>query len=539
MASVLLAAVLCAATTTGLLAQTPSDQPEKKASPEKRLADEQRRIAEKYRHLEEVLLRMAELTASTDPRRAALLRRAVAESKDRMVGTQFDQMAKLLADGRLSKALEDQKDLDRDLRSLLELLLSENRAKQAASEKARVREYIRRVGQMIRAQKGIQGRTAGGGDAKPLADEQKALAEKAGILAKDVRAHEQKARGDAGKGEPGESEEKQKDKEKQGDTPRGDKRSSDKPKEDGKSDDKPAGRQGQGGQQGQGEGQGGESSESKPASDQQPPGEVQKRLEAARKRMEEARKKLDKAERRGAVDEQEEAIRQLEQAKAELEEILRQLREEEIERMLAFLEARFEKMLDMQRAVYQNTQRLDKTPQGRRGHEHEIEAARLSQKESLIVLEADRALLLLREDATSAAFPEAVSQMRDDMQQVTVRLARAEVGKVTQTIEEGIIAALEEMVEALQKAIKDQEARRGKPQPPGEPQDPPLVDQLAELRMIRALQMRVNRRTVQYSKLIEGEQAQDADLIEALRRLADYEARIHRITRDVESGKSQ
>ena len=31
----------------------------------------------------------------------------------------------------------------------------------------------------------------------------------------------------------------------------------------------------------------------------------------------------------------------------------------------------------------------------------------------------------------------------------------------------------------------------------------PLVDQLAELKMIRALQMRVNKRTVRYARLLE------------------------------------
>ena len=41
---------------------------------------------------------------------------------------------------------------------------------------------------------------------------------------------------------------------------------------------------------------------------------------------------------------------------------------------------------------------------------------------------------------------------------------------------------------------------------------------LAELKMIRALQMRVNRRTERYSKLIVGEQAEKADLIDALQR---------------------
>ncbi len=143
--------------------------------------------------------------------------------------------------------------------------------------------------------------------------------------------------------------------------------------------------------------------------------------------MREAEKKLEEAQRKGAVEKQEEAIRELEQAKADLEEILRQLREEEIERMLAMLEARFPKMLQMQRDVLeghvaagQGARRPSAT------HNHEIEAGRLSSKEAEIVLEADKALMLLREDGTAVAFPEALGQARQDMQQVVERLARGQ-----------------------------------------------------------------------------------------------------------------
>jgi hypothetical protein len=257
--------------------------------------------------------------------------------------------------------------------------------------------------------------------------------------------------------------------------------------------------------------------------------------------MQEAQKKLEEAQREGAVEKQEEALRELELAKAELEEILRQLREEEIMRMLAMLEARFGKMLQLQREVYEGTKRLDKVPQDQRSHNHEIEASRLSGKETLIIIECDKVLLLLREDGTAVAFPEAVQQVREDMQQVELRLAQVKVGKITQGIEEDIIAALEEMIEALKKARKEAENKKKKPrQPsPSRPQDPSLIDTLAELKMIRALQMRVNRRTGRYSKLIEGEQAQNAELIDALRRLAEREQRIHRVTRDLEMGRNR
>ena len=48
----------------------------------------------------------------------------------------------------------------------MELLLSEDRAKQLESERARIREYLKQVNELIRQQKDVQGRTSGGGDTK-------------------------------------------------------------------------------------------------------------------------------------------------------------------------------------------------------------------------------------------------------------------------------------------------------------------------------------------------------------------------------------
>ena len=256
--------------------------------------------------------------------------------------------------------------------------------------------------------------------------------------------------------------------------------------------------------------------------------------------MQEAEAKLKEARREGAAEKEEEAIRELQKAKAELEEILRQLREEQIARMLALLEARFRKMLQMEGEVYEGTMRLDKVPLPQRSHSHEIEASRLSGRQLQIVVELDKAALLLREDGTAVAFPEALSQVRDDMQQVTDRLARAKVDRMTQGVEEDIITALKEMIQSLRKAQRDTDEK--KKRPPGQQggdQDRPLIDALAELRMIRALQMRVNARTARYGKMIQGEQAADGELVEALQRLAEREQRIRCATRDIGTGKNQ
>jgi hypothetical protein len=258
--------------------------------------------------------------------------------------------------------------------------------------------------------------------------------------------------------------------------------------------------------------------------------------------MREAQQKLEEAKRNDAIADQQKAKEELEKAKAELERILRQLREEEVERMLALLEGRFRKMLEQQLRIYEDTMRLDKSSDELR---RQKESGELAIDERKLVIEADKALNLLLEEGSSIAFPETVSQMRDDMQQVSDRLDAAKVGAITQGIEEDIIASLEEMIEALQKAQQELEEQQQQQQPPpGQPMDMPLVDALSELKMVRALQMRVNTRTQRYAKLLDdmedpAGQATDTDLQEALTKLADRQERIYQITRDLVLGKNR
>ncbi len=331
---------------------------------------------------------------------------------------------------------------------------------------------------------------------------------------------------------------------KSGDSKSGDSESGDVDRGNIKSGDSKSGNS-QGGDSKSGDAQGGDSeSDAKAPDKEQWPDDfpAKKRLKAAEERMREAKIKLERANRKGAVEDQKKAIEELVQAKKELEEILRQLREEEIERMLAQLEARFRKMLEMQVQVHAGTLRLDRVPETARGRDDEVEALRLSRKEKQIRDDCDKAIQLMHEEGSAVAFPVAAEQMRDDMEQVMQRLERANVGSLTQSIELEIIKALEEMIAALQKAQREIQAGGGGGGGGGSGEDQPLVDKLAEIRMIRTLQMRVNSRTQRYGKLLtepEVEQADKPDLIEAVRRLAEREQQIKQITRDIVTGRNQ
>jgi len=544
------AGLLCVALLCTAAANAQDDSGETKpptASPAEDLAERQRQIAEQYEQLEQILLRMAELSAAADPRRAALLKKTVAESKQRLIGTQFAHLVEQLGDDRLSAALEGQEKLHADLDVLLELLLSENRSERIESEKARIRGYLKQLNRIINQQKGLQARTTGGqGSSDGLAKEQGELGNQTEGLSDEIRRNEEPDPEDSSDTAAG-GEPKENDEGKQGDSP--DASDGNSPQESPSPGEEPAGgEQGEPSEQtpegepappnGSGNSPGGPQPPGPPPDDAHP---ARPRLDEARKRMQQAQQRLEQSQRDGAADEQEEAIRELQQAKAELEEILRQLREEEIEQVLVALEARLVKMLQMQREVYDGTERLDKASADGLTHDQEIEAGRLSSREAEIVDEAERALLLLREDGTAVAFPEALSQASDDMRQVVDRLAKAKVGQITLALEEDIVVALEEMLEAVRAAIEEAEQRQSQSPPgqPGPPQEPALIDLLSELRMIRALQMRVNTRTERYRSLISGPHAETIELREALRELAERQARVVQITRDLELGRNQ
>lgn len=508
------------------------------------LSIDQAQLADRYARLETVLTRLAELSSSTDPRRARILREAIAKSRQQDLNHRFETIVSLLEEERLSAAANRQTELQTELDDLLSLLLKADRDRELESQHRRVERYLQEVSRLIRLQKGIRARTEGGDEANRLAKDQGQAAEETGKLADSVGESESKD-GDSN-GQESQSPDQSSDAQ-EGNKSQQENSQNGSPKGDGGDSESSNGESPQQSQPSRGSESGGQpspsgdASESSPQQPAEPMDQAAQRLKTAQQRMQKAQQQLDKAERDGAAADQREAIKELELAKSELERVLRQLREEEMERTLTLLAARFRRMLDAQLKIYEETVRIDHVPQAERDHDHEIEAARLSREESLIVREADRALILLREDGTSVAFPETVSLMRDDMQTVSERLANLKVGAITQGLEQDIIEALEESLAALEAALEDLEKKRTPPgQSPqaGEPIDPELVDKLAELRMIRSLQMRVNRRTQRYGKLIEGTQAEAPELLEALDALAERQQRVYQATDDLSQGRN-
>jgi hypothetical protein len=270
-----------------------------------------------------------------------------------------------------------------------------------------------------------------------------------------------------------------------------------------------------------------------------------KKLKEAGYDQQSAEEKIAKEKTAEALKKQADAIAKMEEAKKKLEKLLQQMREEEIERVLAALQARCEKMLMMQQQVLVGTvdveTAIQKNADKKPTRVNKTDSSKLADREKEIVQEANKCIDILEAEGTAVAFPEVFQQIRADMMHVQKRLDLTDVYDVTQGIEQDIIDTLKEMIAALKKAREDNQDSGGKPGSggAGKPADPKLLELLQELKMVRSLQKRVNDRTSLYGKRFPGEQASEPQVVRELRSLADRQLRIQEIVSRIAKGDNK
>ncbi len=566
------------------------------------LANDQDSIKARYKRFNLTLQQMAEILRKQDPERADLLFRALGKSQETRIEDQMNLIFSLLnkEQPQLGEAIDRQEELVGQLKNLLDLLQSEDRRSEIEKEKLRLQELLKDINKLIGKEKDIRAGTERGDDTKKLADKQgdaakqadqlgqkidKQDAEKNGEATPDSKNQKPSSKSDDAKN--GEQKPEDKNSKPDGDdkqTDKSDKPSDDKKPEEGKKpeDGKPSGmnksdKKGDKPKDGSkpqkpsdqkaDKNQQGKPKDSSPDSQpmpmpdgQQPKDDQQKdsdqnqqsdpkkqktpgrkQLEESRDAMQRAIEELKKQQPENASKEQDDAIRKLMEAKEKIEEILRQLREEEQKLMLAALEARFKKMLAAQLIIYHDTVRLSKAGESEKASA-QARAVKLSQGEQEILIDADKALILLKEEGSSIAFPESVAGIRQDVQNLVGWLRDAKVGELTQAVEKDVIEALEELIEALQKEMEksdEDKKKQQQQQQQDQEQSQPLVDQLAELKMLRSLQLRVNRRTKQLGRTFDGEQATQEEAVQQLQQLSGRQSRIQQATSDLVKGKNK
>lgn len=473
------------------------------------LSESQEALAQRFAEFESMVQRMAEVMAKTDPERAMLLRNVFARSREHLLAARLKELARVLSSDELSDALKAQESLAAELDSLLDLLLSEDRGRRLRERRELIERLVRDVQAVQSAQRELRQQTerdASSAPAPRLGEEQKKLAERTEALGRRLSPDGPSPQSRSGDAKPGE------------DSKEGKESKSAAPKE-------------------------GPASESSPPAGSPPREESEtqragrQRLESAAKRMRDAERKLEELKRKAATESQDQALRELEKAIEELEEILRQLREEEQMLLLTDLASRVRKMIEMQKIVEEGTQRLHRIPPEKRGRAEEQKALGLAQREAELGTEVGQALLLLREDGTSVAMLESLRTVDEDVRSIESRLKKADVGPITLGFEADVLETLEEMLAAVDRQIRERASKGAGQGQQGGDGSTPLVDKLAEIKMIRGLESRVLQRT---QRLLEAARSGPGDesWAEALADLAERQAQIYRITKELATEKT-
>lgn len=574
--------------------ESPTSPATTNSAPSPDLHNVQKQIFRDYERFEKSLFDVAEQMRRKDPEQADILYRARSKSQEENLLADMELIAELLRsseeDGekksaQYGPAVDRQTEVLARMQSILKLLDSLDARQRNAELMKQIQELLKDTNRTIAGQKDTRAETLRGRDSKKLQDSQKKVSDQADDLAKKIddlnkEQSEEKESNDSDQQDSEGSDQKEGDQtekgsekmdknespEKSGETKKteeGEEQSSQEgseqksgdseSKESKQGEQKPTDSQqqqqsqesqespqGQQQQSQQQQSQQQQSQQQQQKKDEQTPGREQ--LDEARKQMEKAIEDLLKDQKDDAVEHQDDSIAHLEKLKAELEEILRQLREEEKETYLTLLEARFQNMLRRQLQINSETKRLDEIPKEARpqqSYASKTNEARKEQEDNAI--DAEKALNLLREEGSSVAFPEAVEQMNKNMQVVVSRLANEDTGKTTQLVEVLIVETLEEMIDAFQKEMKKQEEQKqnGQPQQQGQPQDPALVDQIAELKMIRSLQLQVNRITQQLGTEVVNPSSVDADQQTLIDDIAQRQKRIQEATYDLSVGRNK
>lgn len=550
-----------------------------------RLRNDQEAVSGRYARFERLLSQMADMMGHEDPERAELLRRAISKGRERLISSELNVIATDLGKGEFGAARERQKEVTQSLQLLLKLLQSEDRRSSVEKDAERLENILKNVRNTItetKAARNLAQNSTAPSNAAPA--QQKALDKTKDILS-DIEQHDdadddsdadanadsdakaadsesesesggEKANKDEGKesngakpddsrnpsGKTPEGDESQEPQ--QGETPEdsdsGDIQSQNKPTDSEKStskgsppsDSSESSKPSKKGNSQQSQSKSGksQSQDGQQPDDKQDNTPGREELEVAKNLMQEALEELKQQDRDEAIQNQDEAITELQKAAKELEEMLKQLREEEKEMVLAALEARFQRLLALQTQIYETTVDLGATPRSEWLDNAIGVCRKIAQQQTELTRECSQTTGLLREDGTSVSILVAVEDIEADMASVASRLQSTKTGTLTQAMETDIIEALNELIKATQKEMeemKSEERQQQQQQNSQQQKKPPLVELMAEIRVLRSLQLRVNRRTSQvHELLLESDSADTADLTEQLDQLAQRQNRL-------------
>lgn len=264
-------------------------------------------------------------------------------------------------------------------------------------------------------------------------------------------------------------------------------------------------------------------------------------VQNAQQQMNQAAQQLGQNQPGDAAQNQARAEEELERARQEIERQLNELRDQAQQEQIARLEEVFKQMLERQRLITQETRTIAERRGGEENRLRRADRIRLRKwinEERSLQEDAQRAEQLLVDDGTSIVFRDVVGHLGQEIGGVAELMDQQQTGPVVQQTHVEIEATLEELVEALKNSgagqapppSPPQEGANGQPQEQRQSLFPPL----AELKLLKFTQERINRQTQSYEKAQSQAAPEVFSLLQArLRGTAEMQDNLTNMTRQL------
>ncbi|GMU84725.1 MAG: hypothetical protein AMXMBFR47_45940 [Planctomycetota bacterium] len=408
------------------------------------LAERQRSILTRVQRLEDIMLKLSKSLEAREPEKAERLRSALEQAGKSQLKSRLETLVALLRSEKLSDADSGQSAVLKELDALMKLLTTPTNEIDERREERRALEKIKRqIRELIERQTENNYRT------------------------RRAKSAQEQAEGDGAKGAPqGEAspEALRKLEQSQRETQRS---AADVAK------------------QMQGDPAAGKS--------EKPGGES---MRQASEQMRQAADKLGQQKPGDAIEQQESAVENLQNALDELDDALRQVRKEETEETLAALETRLREMLAAERQLKADVEpaAADTTENRAQADRAAIAAAARTQRD--LADQCESTLRIVVDEGTTVIVPELIRQIAGDMSDVALRLENGNASKATVERIDQVISGIEEILGAVERRRDEQRKEEQQQQsPPSNDGQQPLLPASAELKLLRAAQVRLNERT--------------------------------------------
>lgn len=252
---------------------------------------------------------------------------------------------------------------------------------------------------------------------------------------------------------------------------------------------------------------------------------------------ESAGSKMDSGDASGANQDQKQALEEMQRAREALEEEIADLERLSKQETLVRIEEQLQDILEHQRQATEKTRKTHAAakPEPPRFDREALQSlAELADSEGTLAKDIQTVRRRLIEEGSTVVFPEVLGDVKADLEDVQQRLAEQDPGPLTQATQRQVERTLEELLQAVRDELSEhQRKKKGGGGGQGGGGKAPLIPPVAELRMLRLQQIRINDSTETLAEVVQDGKTPAKETDARFETLAERQRRITRLAREI------